>query len=62
MDSDNDSYSVMRSQGLKTLDGARRRRRKAGSGKVKSGVSGFLFLGLGDLVLHMNTACKHMFS
>ena len=62
MDSDNDSYSVMRSQGLKTLDGARGRRRKAGSGKVKSGVSGFLFLGLGDLVLHMKTACKHVFS
>lgn len=47
MDNDNDSYSVMRSQGLKTLGGAGGRKRKTGSGKVKDGVNGFLFLGEG---------------
>lgn len=62
MDSDNDSYSVMRCQGLKALDGAGGRGRKTGSRKVKGRASGFLFLGLGVLILHMNIACKHVFS
>lgn len=47
MDNDSDSYSVMRSHGLKTLDGAGESKRKTGSGKVKDGVNGFLFLGEG---------------
>lgn len=41
MGNDSDSYSVMRSQGLKALDGA------GGSGKVEDGVNGVLFLGEG---------------
>lgn len=62
MDSDNDCDSVMRCQGLKALDGYRGRGRKTGSRKVKGRSSGFLFLGLGVLILHMNIACKRVFS
>lgn len=60
MDSGSDSYSVMRSQGFPGWCGGRGR--KTGSRKVKGRASGFLFLGLGVLILHMNMACKHMFS